>query len=114
MLPSSAIVLPVSQKGPVTLVEVARVAGVSKTTASDALRNSGRVSERTRKLVTATADRLGYSPNASAQSLRRATTGAIGLHLPDILARSEYYMSFVFGVVGRAAEMNYDVRSVTS
>ncbi|MGC7098481.1 LacI family DNA-binding transcriptional regulator [Amycolatopsis lurida] len=99
---------------PVTLVEVARVAGVSKTTASDALRGSGRVSERTRQLVTSTANRLGYSPNASARSLRRANTGAIGLHLPDILARSEYYMSFVFGVVDKAAEMNYDVTLLTS
>lgn len=103
-----------STAGPVTLIEVARAAGVSKTTASDALRNSGRVSERTRELVTSTAARLGYSPNASAQSLRRANTGAIGLHLPDILTRSEYYMSFVFGVVDRASEMNYDVTLITS
>ncbi|WP_020672967.1 LacI family DNA-binding transcriptional regulator [Amycolatopsis nigrescens] len=103
-----------STDGPVTLVEVARAAGVSKTTASDALRNSGRVSERTKELVTTTAARLGYSPNPSARSLRRANTGAIGLHLPEILTRSEYYMSFVFGVVERAADMNYDVTLITS
>ncbi|GAA1973319.1 LacI family DNA-binding transcriptional regulator [Amycolatopsis minnesotensis] len=106
--------LVVNTDGPVTLVEVARAAGVSKTTASDALRNSGRVSERTRKLVTSTATRLGYSPNASAQSLRRASTGAIGLHVPEVLTRSEYYMSFVFGVVDQAAERNYDVTLITS
>lgn len=99
---------------PVTLVELARAAGVSKTTASDALRNSGRVSERTREHVVAVANRLGYSPNPSARSLRRASTGAIGLHLPEVLTRSEYYMSFVFGVVDEAARQNYDVTLITS
>jgi DNA-binding LacI/PurR family transcriptional regulator len=100
--------------GPVTLVALARAAGVSKTTASDALRNSGRVSERTRQHVVSVANRLGYSPNPSARSLRRASTGAIGLHVPEILTRSEYYMSFVFGVVEEAAQQDYDVTLITS
>jgi DNA-binding LacI/PurR family transcriptional regulator len=104
----------VSTEEPVTLVALARAAGVSKTTASDALRNSGRVSEKTRQHVVAVANRLGYSPNPSARSLRRASTGAIGLHLPEVLTRSEYYMSFVFGVVDQAARENYDVTLITS
>ncbi|MEU6645196.1 LacI family DNA-binding transcriptional regulator [Saccharomonospora sp. NPDC046836] len=103
-----------STEGPVTLIAVAKAAGVSKTTASDALRNSGRVSERTRQHVIAVANRLGYTPNPSARSLRMATTGAIGLHLPEVLTRSEYYMSFVFGVVDQAARMNCDVTLLTS
>ncbi|MGP4019569.1 LacI family DNA-binding transcriptional regulator [Saccharopolyspora sp. 5N708] len=99
---------------PVTLVAVARAAGVSKTTASDALRNSGRVSEATRARVAETAIRLGYAPNPSARSLRMATTGAIGLHLPDNLTRSEYYMSFAFGAVEQAARLNYNVTLIMS
>jgi len=99
---------------PVTLVELARAAGVSKTTASDALRNSGRVSERTRQHVVSVANRLGYSPNPSARSLRRGNIGAIGLHVPEILTRSEYYMSFVFGAVEEAARQDYDVTLITS
>jgi DNA-binding LacI/PurR family transcriptional regulator len=99
---------------PVTLIALARAAGVSKTTASDALRNSGRVSERTRQHVVSVATRLGYSPNPSARSLRRGSTGTIGLHLPEILTRSEYYMSFVFGVVDFAARQDYDVTLLTS
>lgn len=96
------------------LVEVAKAAGVSKTTASDALRNSGRVSERTREHVVAVANRLGYSPNLVARSLRSSSTGTIGLHLPEVLTRSEYYMSFVLGVVDRAAKMDYDVMLITA
>ncbi|MEU5844826.1 LacI family DNA-binding transcriptional regulator [Saccharopolyspora shandongensis] len=104
----------VSADEPVTLIAVARAAGVSKTTASDALRNSGRVSEATRALVAETAIRLGYAPNPSARSLRMATTGAIGLHLPDNLTRSEYYMSFAFGAVEQAARLNYNVTLIMS
>ncbi|MEH1127268.1 LacI family DNA-binding transcriptional regulator [Micromonospora sp. CPCC 206061] len=99
---------------PVTLLAVAQQAGVSKTTASDALRGSGRVSEETRVRVLRIADELGYVPNGSAQHLRKASTGAIGLHLPAVLTRSNYYMSFVFGVVEKAAEFHYDVTLITS
>ncbi|MFF5986963.1 LacI family DNA-binding transcriptional regulator [Prauserella flavalba] len=102
------------EQEPVNLIAVAKAAGVSKTTASDALRNSGRVSEKTREHVVAVANRLGYSPNPVARSLRMASTGTIGLHLPEVLTRSEYYMSFVFGVVDQAARMDYDVTLLTA
>ncbi|MEV0614211.1 LacI family DNA-binding transcriptional regulator [Nonomuraea sp. NPDC050404] len=99
---------------PVTILTVAREAGVSKTTASDALRGSGRVSERTRETVVRVAERLGYVPNGSARHLRKASTGTIGLHVPEVLTRSSYYMSFVFGVVEQAARHDYDVTLITS
>jgi DNA-binding LacI/PurR family transcriptional regulator len=99
---------------PVTLRTVAQRAGVSTTTASDAMRGSGRVSEETRARVLQVAETLRYVPNGSAQHLRRASTGTIGLHLPAVLTRSNYYMSFVFGVVERAAADSYDVTLLTS
>lgn len=99
---------------PVTILTVAREAGVSKTTASDALRGSGRVSETTRAVVAQVAERLGYVPNGSARHLRKASTGTIGLHVPEVLTRSSYYMSFVFGVVEQAARHDYDVTLITS
>lgn len=99
---------------PVTIFTVARVAGVSKTTASDALRGSGRVSEATRASVLEAAEALGYVPNGSARHLRKASTGTIGLHVPEVLPHSSYYMAFVFGVVERAAEHDYDVTLITS
>ncbi|MGI5282409.1 LacI family DNA-binding transcriptional regulator [Nonomuraea polychroma] len=99
---------------PVTILTVAKEAGVSKTTASDALRGSGRVSEATRAAVAQVAERLGYVPNGSARHLRKASTGTIGLHVPEVLTRSSYYMSFVFGVVEAAARHDYDVTLITS
>ncbi|MFB1046228.1 LacI family DNA-binding transcriptional regulator [Streptomyces chrestomyceticus] len=93
----------------VTLLDVARAAGVSKSTVSDALQGSGRVAEETRRRVRDTADRLGYRPNSAAQRLRRASTGAIGLHLPRTATRLDYYMTLAFGAVTRAQEDGLDV-----
>ena len=98
----------------VTILDVARLAGVSKTTASDALRRRGRVSLATREAVDRAAERLGYTPNRSARSLRTSTTETIGLHIPEFLIRSEYYMSFAFGVVGEAEASGYDVTIISS
>ncbi|WP_198659315.1 LacI family DNA-binding transcriptional regulator [Nocardiopsis sp. FIRDI 009] len=98
----------------VTIVDVARAAGVSKTTASDALRGRGRVSEATRESVVAAARRLGYATNRSARSLRTSTTGAIGLYIPQVLVRSEYYLAFVHGVLDTVAVSEYDVTLMVS
>ncbi|MER5889459.1 LacI family DNA-binding transcriptional regulator [Streptomyces sp. NPDC001941] len=93
----------------VTLLDVARAAGVSRSTASDALQGSGRVAEATRTRVRETADALGYRPNSAAQRLRRARTGTVGLHLPRTATRLDYYMNLAFGAVARAQEDGLDV-----
>ncbi|WP_055565871.1 LacI family DNA-binding transcriptional regulator [Streptomyces atriruber] len=93
----------------VTLLDVARAAGVSKSTASDALQGAGRVAEATREHVREVAARLGYRPNSAARRLRRASTGAIGLHLPQTATRLDYYMNLAFGAVARAQEEGLDV-----
>ncbi|MFD3970775.1 LacI family DNA-binding transcriptional regulator [Streptomyces cyaneofuscatus] len=93
----------------VTLLDVARTAGVSKSTASDALQGSGRVAEATRDRVRAVAEELGYQPNSAARRLRRSSTGAIGLHLPQTATRLDYYMNLAFGAVARAQEEGLDV-----
>ena len=87
---------------PVTLLDVARAAGVSRTTASAALGGSGRLSEETRAHVEAVARRLGYRANPVARHLRRGRIGAIGLHLPSQTTGLAYYMAFAFGVVEQA------------
>lgn len=99
---------------PATIMDVARAAGVSKTTASDALRGHGRVSDSTRDAVLRAAAELGYAINRSARSLRTATTGAIGLYIPQVLFRSEHYLSFVYGVVDVAAGFDYDVTVIVA
>jgi DNA-binding LacI/PurR family transcriptional regulator len=66
------------------LEDVARLAGVSPTTVSRALRDDPRISEGTRAAVGYAARRLGYIPDARASSLRGRATSTLGLLLPDV------------------------------
>ena len=69
-----------NKNGSVTMSDVARVAGVSKMTVSFALNNTGRVSEKTRKIVMEAAQQLGYEPNPHAQNLSNGrSNNTIGL-----------------------------------
>lgn len=92
-----------------TIHDVARRAGVSTTTASDALSGRGRVSERTKDRVRAAAEELDYAPSSTAQHLRRARVGAIGLYLPELTTSVNYYTQFTSGCLRRAHEAGYDL-----
>lgn len=67
-----------------TIKDVAAAAGVSVGTASRALNRRGRVSEATIARVTSAADKLGYQPDAIAQSLRLRSTKVVGMLVTDI------------------------------
>ncbi|MFJ7159393.1 LacI family DNA-binding transcriptional regulator [Streptomyces sp. NPDC101118] len=62
----------------VRLVDVAREAGLSKTTVSAALNGTGRLSPAVRERVRETARRMGYRPNATARQLRAGRARLIG------------------------------------
>lgn len=66
-----------------TIRDVALAAGVSLGTASRALNRAGRVSEDAIAAVTKAARRLGYEPDAVAQSMRTRSTGVVGLLVSD-------------------------------
>src|SRR5699024_6484333 len=64
----------------VRLSDVAQDAGVSLATASRALNGSSRIpGKAVAEKVRASADRLGYVPNAQAQALARSRSGLVGL-----------------------------------
>ncbi|WP_079022337.1 LacI family DNA-binding transcriptional regulator [Streptomyces sp. NRRL F-5193] len=62
----------------VRLVDVAREAGLSKTTVSAALNGTGRLSPEVREKARDTARRMGYRPNATARQLRAGRARLIG------------------------------------
>jgi len=67
-----------------TLASVARLAGVSTSTASLAFSGTGPVSGATRKRVLAAAERLGYpGPDPRARSLRRGRSGIVGVVMEE-------------------------------
>ena len=65
----------------VTIVDVAREAGVSYTTVSRVLNNKGNVKPKTRERVWTAMARLGYAVGQRAQSLAGGRSQAIGLLL---------------------------------
>ncbi|NEM92441.1 substrate-binding domain-containing protein [Galbitalea soli] len=70
-----------------TLAAVARLAGVSVSTASLAFSGAGPVSDATKARVAAAADELGYAgPDPRAQSLRRGRSGIIGVVIEERLS----------------------------
>ncbi len=72
---------------PATLSDVARLAGVSLSTASKAINNRGDVAAATRRRVLDTADQLGFTPNELARSLLAGRTGTVGLLTSDLEGR---------------------------
>jgi DNA-binding LacI/PurR family transcriptional regulator len=67
-----------------TLAAVARLAGVSNSTASLAFSGTGPVSEATRERVLAAAQRLNYAgPDPRARSLRRGRSGIVGVVMEE-------------------------------
>lgn len=69
----------VKMKRPVTLHHVARMAGVSHTTVSMALRGDPRIKDSTREKVLEAARALAYVPNAAARSLARGRSNTVAI-----------------------------------
>jgi len=73
-----------SKNGGSTLVDVARVAGVSLKTASRVLNNSPELLPATAARVREAMEKLGYQPNEMARGLRAKRSGAIAMVLPNL------------------------------
>lgn len=69
---------------PVTVIDVAKKAGVSVMTVSRALSGRGYVAEKTREKVLAVAAELGYAPNLSAKVLKGSRTNVLGLMVSSL------------------------------
>jgi DNA-binding LacI/PurR family transcriptional regulator len=89
-----------------TIGDVARAAGVSKTTVSHSLNERGYVDRRTRERVIAVAQELGYRPNLRAQRLRGGSAQAIGLvsSMPVAVAGGPARLGFFMELAAAAAE----------
>lgn len=68
----------------VKLDDVAKLAGVSKGTASRVLNNRGYISQQTRERIEAAVKELNYYPNENARNLLKRRSGMIGVVVPTI------------------------------
>ncbi|GGW74902.1 LacI family DNA-binding transcriptional regulator [Streptomyces galilaeus] len=92
----------------VTMADVARMAGVSPTTASFALsgRTDMRISDASRARVLEAAKELGYRPNVTARSLRTKSTQTIGF-VSDMITTTPFAGDVIRGALEAAYERDH-------
>ncbi len=70
-------------KEQITIKDIARMLGLSKSTVSRALNKHSDISQETQQKVIELAKRLDYQPNIVAQSLKHQRTNTIGVIIPE-------------------------------
>lgn len=91
-----------------TIRDVAKLAGVSLSTASRALNNPDYpVDPHLRQKVRDAADKLEYVPNFMAQSLRREGSRDIGLVIPNV--SNPFYLQTMLGINDVLAQRSYQM-----
>ncbi|WP_165984774.1 LacI family DNA-binding transcriptional regulator [Streptomyces sp. YIM 98790] len=98
----------------VTIGDIARAAGVSRSTASYALSGKRSISAEVRQRVERAVRELGYTPNAGARALATSETMVIGLlaqFLEDEFAPA--MLQYMLGVSDTARALGYDTLLVT-
>ena len=89
---------------------VAAEAGLSIMAVSKALRDAPDISAATKLRVKEIADRLGYLPNANAQTLRSKSTGVVAVVLPRV--DLGYFSNILAGVLRSAGASGMQVITV--
>jgi LacI family transcriptional regulator len=90
---------------PARLIDVARLAKVSRATAARALGGYGFVGEETRERVNAAAQTLNYRLNEVARAMRAGKTLAIGVVIADI--SNSFFASAARAIIDTCAELGY-------
>ena len=88
-----------------TVVEIAKRAGVSIGTVDRVLHNRGRVSEETRIRIQEIIDSEGYQPNPLALQLKRNIEYKIGVLIPELEKESRYWNLIHDGVLLAAKDL---------
>lgn len=90
--------------------EIAKRAGVSRSTVSYALTGKRRVSDATRARIQQVIQELDYRPNAAARALKEGRSRMLGLVIPPASQRLTYMqLEFVAAVLEAAAQVDLDV-----
>ncbi len=85
----------------ITINDIAKRAGVSKTAVSFAFNVPGRLSEKTTQHILQVAREMGYTPNPIARSLNTRRTNTLGVLLPQdisIAMRNPFFAELLSGI----------------
>lgn len=92
---------------PVSIRDVAEMAGVSIATVSRVINNNGRFSEATRERVLKAIENSGYVANMAARSLRSSRSKTVGMIVPDI--SNDFFSTLALHAEQRLARAGYSV-----
>lgn len=90
-----------------SIKDVAKEAGVSIATVSNALNNSRYVKEETKKRINEIAKRLNYTPNIIARGLKTKSTNTVAIIVPDIA--NQFFAQVIRGAEEVAKLRKYNV-----
>jgi LacI family transcriptional regulator len=94
------------------LEDIAKLAGVSRSTVSRVINNSPNVSEETRQRVNEVITAHNFTPNIAARSLVTQRTQVLGIYIPYIVGElftDPYFPALIQAITTSANERNYDV-----
>ena len=92
----------------ITMLDIAKKAGVSKATVSMVLNKRDQsISEETKEKILKLAKELNYIPNSLARGLSTKKTGTIGIILPDIT--NPFFASIARAIEDGANSLGYNV-----
>lgn len=99
-------------EGQTSMLDIARMAGVSITTVSRALNDKTDVNKNTKKIIKDLAISMNYQPNILAQSLVNRTTHTLGVIIPSL--ETTIFSTMLSGIQEVAATAGYRVIICTS
>ncbi len=91
----------------VTILDIARKLGISKSTVSRALTNNPNISKETKSLVLKAAREMEYQPNLLALGLIKNKTNTLGVVIPDI--QKPFFAAIVSGIQHTVSQIGYRV-----
>lgn len=100
----------------VTIKDVAKLANVAPSTVSRVIADSPRISERTKRIVRAAMEELGYHPNYHARSLANRSTQTIGIIMPssgNTVFQNPFFPEVIRGISTKAHENGYGLYMTT-
>lgn len=95
------------KNNPITISDIAKVLGISKSTVSRALKNHPDISQVTKDAVRGVAENLKYIPNTVAASFRNRKSKIVGLIVPQI--SYFFFPSYVRGIEEVAHKRGYNL-----
>ena len=92
---------------PVTIKEIAKLLGISKSTVSRALQKRSDVNSETQRKVQELAEKLRYQPNAMAVNFKNRRTNTIGVIIPE--TANTFFSRAIGGIQKIATSAGYNV-----